>query len=953
MIKKFTIQLIGLLMLGSLSQILYAQINNDPAEEYPDSTLSLNNNGKEVNLVFHSISTDHITSPVTVIDVEKELQRDQRANLSDLINGKVPGVFGSYNIWGTGNAVILVDGIPQESFYISTLSLLEIESVVILKDALSKAMFGAQGDNGVILVNTKRGKAGKHQLRVVGEYGGAMPRAMPKYLGSADYMEKYLEAQANDAAAAGNVLDPIYIAEKEAAIAATRSGENPILYPDNDFYSDRYIRDYTTGARVFADVSGGNENVRYYVNTGWNQSTGWLNTPQGDIANRLNFRGNLDFAINKYMEMSLDATARLSLYEQPNAGYVWSMASSELPNNYPVLWDPNVITSENVRDFISSDANLVDGMLLGGNPSFLNNAYGRYVQNGNMRLMQRDIQFSGKLNLDLSFITKGLSAGIYGGIEFYNTLYTNQDPDYAVYEPVFNEGGKVDSVIVHGFDRAANKYHTNADNSDFFRKVSYYGSLNYKRSFGDHDFAANAVIYNNMLTLADQLQKDFIFHTGLSVSYLYKSKYALEASLMGIGSRKLNVGQRMENAPSLGLGWILSEENFLSGVSFIDYLKVRSTYGISKNDDWNGYYLYKGTFVRGSSFHYQNRISRNGETVFTSWSNDIFLQKRKDFTLGLDASLLDKALNIELTYFNSESIDNVTLMSSTFPQVLGYEHAIYSNYNSDLTKGLDLGLDYTFRLEEDFSITAGIRGLFISPKITKRQEPLWDGDDAGLLREGSATDAMWGLKSDGLYSEDDFDPDGTLLDDLAVPAYGKVYPGDIKYIDQNDDDIVNQNDIRIIGNGIRTQYSVFLDVKFRNIEFYALGIGQMGDHNYRSGSYFRVFGNDKYSEMVNEAYGPNNLDPNASHPRLTTTDGNHNDRNSDYWIYKNNSFVVPTMQLTYHFKGVGRMDFIKNSRVYLRADNMVITGKNKKYTEINPGGAPRTKGLSIGFVTSF
>jgi TonB-linked SusC/RagA family outer membrane protein len=931
-------------MLSSLPQILYAQVSIDEDRENPDSTQLLNNNEEEVNLAFYSISSRNITSPVTSIDVEKELLRDQRTNLGDIINGKVPGVFGSYNTWGTGNSVILVDGVPQGSFYLNSLSMLEIESVVILKDALSKAMYGAQGDNGVILVNTKRGKAGEHKFRVIGEFGAATPRAMPNYLGAADYMEKYTEAQLND-----NVA----LTYTPEVIAATRSGENPILYPDNDFYSSRYIKDYTSGAEVFADVSGGNKDVRYYVNTGWNRSNGWLNTPQPDITDRLNFRGNLDFIINEYMDMSLDATARLSVNAQPNTGNFWSTASNELPGNYPVLWDPNVITSDAVRDFVLSEANLVDGQVLGGNSSFLNNVYGNLVQNGVRKLMQRDIQFSGKLNLDLSFLTKGLSGSVYGGMNFFNTLYTNQDPDFAVYEPVFNEAGEVDSVVVWGTDRAANKYHVNNGNSDFFRRISYYGTLNYKRTFGNHAISANAVIYDNILTLADELQQNVVFHTGISASYLYKKKYAVEASLMGIGSRKLKEGQRIERAPSVGLGWIISEENFLSDVSFIDYVKIRSTYGISKNDDWDDYYAYKSTFVRGASFYYQNRISRNGETVFTSMPNDIFLQSRKDFTIGIDASILNKSLNFSLGYFNSESIGNITTMSNTYPQILGFDNLIKENYNSDMTQGADVGLDYTLRVNSDFSIMAGSNLLFVSPKITKREEAFYDGLDADYMREGTATDAMWGLKSDGLYSEADFTPEGTLIDGLPVPTFGTVYPGDIKYLDQNEDQIINFLDNRIIGQSTRTQYSVFLDIKFKNIDLYAIGIGQLGDYSYRSGSYFRVFGNDKYSVMVNDAYGPDNKDVNASHPRLTTTDGNHNDRNSDFWIFKNNTFVIPTIQLTYHFKGVDKLEFIQNSRVYLRANNMVITGKNKQYTEINPGGSPRTMGMAVGLVTSF
>lgn len=937
-------------MLSSLSQMLYSQVSNEESGGNPDYTeLLLNSTEQEVNLVFHTMPSDNITSPVTVIDVEKELQRDQRTNLADLLNGKVPGTFGAYNTWGTGNSVILVDGIPQGSLYLSSLSLLEIESVVVLKDALSKAMYGAQGANGVILVNTKRGKEGNHKLRVIGEIGGSTPRAMPSYLSAADYMVKYNEATTNDAIAAGQV--PILKYTQEA-IDVTRSGENPARYPDNNFLSSDYIKEYTTGAEVFADVSGGDENIRYYVNTGWNQSNGWLNTPQSDVTNRMNFRGNLDFNINEYIEMSLDATVRLTHNKQPNTGSIWSTAANELPNNYPMLWDPN-LAIDSIRDYLLSEATLVDGQVLGGTSTKLNNPYGGFVQNGLEKYMRRDVQFSGKLKLDLSFITEGLSGSFYGGMNFFNSLYTRQDQDFAIYEPFFNDAGVVDSVSIHGEDVPANKYNAISGSSDFFRQISYYGTLNYNRTFGEHKISATAVIYNNILTNNNQIQQDVLFHTGLSANYLYKGKYAVEAALMGIGSRKLEKGSRMGMAPSLGLGWILSEEDFISDISIIDFLKVRSTFGYSKNDNWNDYYLYKNTFSRGSNFVFQNGIKDNNETVFRSIPNNISLQGRRDFTLGIDATLLDRTMNLELGYFNSARVGNITLMSSTYPQILGFDNLVYENYNSDRNHGVDLGLDYTYNVNEDFSITAGSNLIFVSPKITKRDEPIYEGLDADLMREGTPSDAMWGLKSDGLYGEGDFNPDGTLSDGLPIPAFGAVFPGDIKYLDQNEDEVIDQLDSRIIGHSDRLQYSLFLDIKFKNLEFYVLGIGVAGDYNYRSDSYFRVFGNDKYSVMANEAYGPGNENTNALHPRLTTTNSSHNDRSSDYWIYTDNSFVIPTMQLTYHFGGGSDTDFINNSRVYVRANNMVITGKNKQYTEINPGGSPRTMGVALGLVTSF
>nr|MBD3620568.1 TonB-dependent receptor [Sunxiuqinia sp.] len=276
----------------------------------------------------------------------------------------------------------------------------------------------------------------------------------------------------------------------------------------------------------------------------------------------------------------------------------------------------------------------------------------------------------------------------------------------------------------------------------------------------------------------------------------------------------------------------------MSDNSVFDYLKLRASYGISKNDFWgDDYYLYKSTFTRGGNFIYSNGAASNNETNFATAPIDITLQKRKDITLGLDASLLDRALNVKLGYFNSESLDNITQMNNTYPQVLGFENLIYNNYNSDRTQGVELGIDYTIQASSDLTITAGANFLSLSRKITKIDEPIYEGLDVALQQKGTATDAMWGLRSDGLYSEADFNTDGSLVTGLPVPSFGAVQPGDIKYLDQNEDGVIDNNDRRILGHGLRNQGSLYLDVKFKNLEFYVLGIAQLGDYNYRSGSY--------------------------------------------------------------------------------------------------------------------
>ena len=928
----------------ALSQMLYSQ----DGKMTLDSVSVQDTMDKEIELIFNTTTARKTTGSVITIDVQEELKRDQGASIGQLINGKVPGLFFNFNTWGTGNATLLVDGIRQTNFFLNNINPLQIESIVILRDATSKAMYGSQGDQGVILINTLRGKSGKSQLRVTGQYNVATARVLPKFLNAADYMDKYNEAQLNDGIDSGSLR------YSQETIDGTRSGTNPMRYPDNDFYSNDFIKDNTATASVFADLLGGNDQAQYYVGIGWDNNNGWINTPVSDVTNDFFFRGNLDFKINDYLKMSVNSSASLSFNDQPNTNSIWDTAATELPNNYPLTWDPNTIPDETLRNSILSSANLVNGQLLGGTSSFLNNVYGDFVQNGKSRFMQRVAQFSGKLDLDMRFITKGLSGSFYGGMNFFNTIYSDQSPSYAVYEPIFDPTtGLLDTVTTHGIDRTSNRYNTQDDNSALSRQVSYYGTLNYNRSFGEHDISATALMYTDILTVNDEIQKNTLFHTGLSANYMYSDKYVAELALIGIGTSKLKEGERMEIAPTFGLGWVISEEDFMPHNTVIDYLKIRSSYGISKNDNWQDTNLYRSTFGRGANFFSYNRAFLNNETFYSTVPNEITLQKRRDFTVGLDAIFFNKKMNVSWEYFNSKSLDNITQMSSSFPQSLGFANLVYNNHNSFQTEGVNMSISNRFDITTDFSITAGFNYLYISPKITKLEEAIREGVDMELLREGTPTDAMWALKSDGLYSEAEFNTDGSLISGLPVPSFGTVFPGDIKYLDQNGDNVIDQNDQRIVGNGLRTQYSLYLDLKYKNLELYVLGVGYSGNDDYRGGNYNRVFGDIKYSEMANYAYGPNNKDVNAIHPRLTSTASTNNDRNSDYWLYKNNSFIMPTMQLTYHFSGKNTVPFLKDSRLYLRANNALVIGSNKKYSELNVGGTPNTRNFAMGLVASF
>jgi TonB-linked SusC/RagA family outer membrane protein len=935
-----------LIMMTVMSAMLSAQVAPGDSR----SADSLSEEPEIVNLYFHEMNKNRLTGSANYIDTESELARDTRLTIGSAINGKVPGVFGNYNIWATGNAVIVIDGVPQSSFYYDWLNPMEVESIVVLKDAVSKAMYGAMGDQGVILINTKQGDVGPNRIRVSAQYSAIQSRVYPNYLNSADYMEKYNEARTNDG------LSPIYSQDR---IDMTRSGNSPALYPDEEFYTEDYLRNFRSNTNVFFDVTGGNQNAKYYVNTEWGRDNGWLNTPIPEIGNYFNFRGNLNFRINDYMKMGVSGVARLTSSVGPNSTDYWSAFSSILPNAYPVLWDPNLITNPDTRDLILDNAVLHDGMILGGNSTYADNQiYGDLAQNGRARYRQGLVQFTGNVDVDLGFITEGLYLKGFAGMNFYNTLFSEQQYQYAIYQPLVDSMGAIDTLAIHGTDIKSDQYSTNNGLSTYNRQMTYFGNLGYDRSFGRHAVSASALFYGNSLTAEGAFQDYSFLHGGLALNYMYHNRYVIEGSIMGIGSKKLPAGKNIEPAPSVGVAWIMSEESFMSNLSFINHLKLKASYGITKNDDWGisdvAHYLYANTFVRGASYNYNNGGRNNNETLFSTVENEIYLQKREDLYAGLEAIVMNNALHLELGYFHTQSLDNLTLMQYQLPQLIGFADLVYSNYNSYKTSGLELGIDFTYSITPDFSATIGGNLINRNPVITKLDEPIYQGEDKALLREGTAIDAMWALVADGLYSESDFNPDGSLADGLPEPSWGDVQPGDIKYLDQNGDGKVDNLDQRIVGHGVRTQYSLYLDLHYRNFGLYVLGIGYLGDSNTRnSSSYFKVQGNVKYSEYAMQAYGPDNPDVNALNPRLTTTGGGNNDRNSSFWVYENNSFILPTLQLTYRFDGGNALSFLKDSQVYVRGGNLVVLGKNKEYTEVNPGGAPNTRSFVLGIVTSF
>ncbi|WP_198152366.1 SusC/RagA family TonB-linked outer membrane protein [Draconibacterium sediminis] len=951
---KYTIQIKGTKILVEVAGFDPMLVDANATEIMLTKPEILSGKINTVNVPFAKVEKRKTTGSINQVIISDEMEFDQRLSLQAALDGKVPGLKGAWNIWGRGDAIVVVDGIPREA---ENYNLNEVESITVLKDPVSRALYGAQADQGVIMVTTKRGKANKRVLSFRAETGVSMEKALPEFLGAADYMTAYNQALINDGSAA-----------KYSAEDISMAGKNP-FYPDEDFYSDTYLKGSKNFTNISAVASGGNEKTQYFVTMGWQHNSGWFELAD-DNENKLNLRGAVDFDITENVSMNLDGIAKIDFRNMPNVTDFWQRASSTVPNAYPALWNPSVITDDAERQEIMAKAKLINGMLLGGNNTYTQNIYGDFLKGGERKDMDRFMQFNTGLDWDLNKITPGLKASAYFTFDFMNRLTTAQNSKYAVYNPIENADGTVSAQVI-GEDKSVGNFSTETSSATFHRRFGAYGTISYEKKTENSDLSVVGVAYRDQISFREQLQDFKNLTFGLSANYAFKGKYLADVAAVMVGSQKLSDDNNMAFTPALGIGWILSEEDFMSDNQTFDFLKLRANFGILKNDlwytandawsgdgDYSDYFLYETAYQRGGNFFYNNRNNSNEEMNIATRASNIGWQKRTEFVLGADAAMFDKKLWLEASFFSSKLGDIVTEMEYTFPSLMGAV-PFYSNYNAESNTGFDLGISYNTG-GSDWDLTVGSNLVYSIPKITQIEEPMYDNLHSYLSKDGTATDAIWGLEANGLYSESDFTTMDyinqvfTLKDGMPVSSYGNVQPGDIKYVDQDGNGIIDNEDQMEIGNNSsRIQYSLYVKLKFKTFELYALGIGQTGNYNNRSNNYYRFYGDMKYPEFANQAYGPNNKDANASYPRLSSSKNNNNYRNSTYWLYENNWFKIPTLQIAYNIKSNNVNGVLKDAKVFVRAAELLTISKNKDLTEVNWNSAPQTRSFSIGFVTKF
>ena len=901
-----------------------------------------------VQVAYRKEKKEDLIGGISYVDMTELLEKNYLTYPLDNMEAFVPGFHG--NLWGMNEYLVLVDGVPRD---LGSVQPTAIAQISFLKGVSAVALYGSRAAKGAILVTTKRGHYGKQTVDVRVNAGGYVPKTYPKYMGSAEYMTLYNEARTNDG------LESLY---SEEEIFHHAAGTNPYRYPDVDYYSSEYLQRAYSRYDGTVEIAGGNEKAHYYTNMGFLTEGSLLDF--GEARNnknqRFNVRGNVDMNLTDYISANVDLAAIFSNNKGVNTNY-WGGAANLRPHRFTPLIPISMIEEDDEAswDLIEGTDNLIGGQyLLGGTQLDQSNPIADIYAGGSNTFTSRQFQFNAGVDADLQNVLKGLSFSSLFGID-YATSYTESfNNEYAVFEPTWNNYAGTDLIsYLTQYGQDVRSGDLNVSNSSYRQTLAFSGQLNYEPVLdNDHDISAMLVAGGFQRSQSGIYHGTNNANLGLHFGYDFKNKYYAQFNGSMIYSTRVPEDNRTAFSPTASLGWRISEEDFLASSSVVDNLKLSVSAGILHTDlEISDYYLYESIYTQTDGAWYgwadlsapaRSTDSRRGENL------ELTLPKRKEISVGLDASLFDNLLVFNGNVFMSEMTGLVNQLSTLYPNYFstGWPNSSfipYVNYNEDLRSGFDFSLNLNKRTGQ-VDWTVGLVGTYYTTEASKRAEFF---ENEYQNRQGRPLDAIWGLESDGFFesSED--------IANSPESAFGEVQPGDIKYVDQNGDGVINAQDEVYLGrggwSGSPFTGGINLTAKYKNFTFFALGVGRWGAIGMKNNDYFWVNGQDKYSEVVRDRWTEETMET-ATYPRLTTGGGNNNFRNSDFWQYSTNRFDLARVQLSYTFpESVISGDFLKELGVYVNGANLLTISSNRDIMELNIGGAPQTRFFNIGVKALF
>ncbi|MDR1221918.1 MAG: TonB-dependent receptor, partial [Tannerella sp.] len=626
--------------------------------------------------------------------------------------------------------LILIDNNESTTAELSRMQPDDIATFSIMKDATATALYGSRGANGVILVTTKEGKEGKARIDIRFEEAVSRPTDMVKLADPVTYMKLH-----NEAVQTRNPLGLLPYSQNK--IDNTLAGGNPYVYPANDWYGILF-KDYTQNHRLNASVGGGGAIARYYIAGSLINDNGLLNVDQQNNfnnnvnLNRYMLRSNVNINVTKTTEATVRLSGAFDDYTGPmyGGGDMFNRVMFSNPVMFPPYYPPD-------------ERNIHTQHILYGNSSFNYPYINPYADmtRGYMNTTSSQLSAQFEMKQKLDFITEGLALrglfntsryGYFDVSRYYNPFYYeissyNKRTDEYVLAPLNEQSGT--------------EYLGYSEGSKTITATTYFESaLDWNRTFNENHAFSGLLVYTMREQLnsnAGNLQKSLPYRNislAGRATYAFASRYFTEFNFGYNGSERFAKKERFGFFPSVGLGWLVSNENFWSGDlnKTVNKLKLKATYGLVGNDAIGGdddrfFYLSQVNMNNSglsSSFGtYGNAGGRalNGISISRYPNEDITWETATKLNLGIELGLFDK-LEIQADFF-SEYRENILMSRSYIPTIMGLQAAVRANVGEAASRGTDISLNYNHSINKDTWISGMANFTYATSEFRVYEEP--------------------------------------------------------------------------------------------------------------------------------------------------------------------------------------------------------------------------------------
>lgn len=929
---------------GSDLRIVLESANSDLGE-----VLVVGYGSQKVTKVSGAIATVKSADIEKLKPVRMEDALQGRASGVTVISAGSPGVKPTVLIRGipsyTGtDPVVVVDGSIQTLDDLNSINPSDIETINVLKDAATTAIYGVKGGNGVIVVTTKSGR--KNQKTEFNYNGNYAVQEVLNTIGVLNATEYAAIINEGSVTSGGNLIFP--------NLSTLGVGTNW----QDQIFKQAPMQNHTISAR------GGSEKMSYFLSGGYLGQDGIVGGGEKSFFNRINATSNLTFDLTSKLKFIANTTYT----NLKNAGVPENAINSVLSNalnfdpTLPVFnTNPSTYGTYSVSPYILSEiVNPLTQLQDTYNKGNTNKLYGKLELQYDLF---KNIKFTSRFgythtNVDVKSFTP---LSFYGTSHINSTLTEDGSPRVGSHNSVYEAKT---NYFNYTFENFAN-YKVNIGKNQQLDAVLGFSMAKITGSnisgtrqdvpFNSWEFAdlssATGIATNNGLDVGSYQYERRNLSYFSRLDYDFKEKYLVSATLRRDGSYAFGVNNKFANFFSGSLGWVVSNENFFKS-DFFNYLKLRGSYGVTGNENVSPQFQRISTLVyayglgQNAGYTFGNEPTSIGATVASFRNDNLKWEQQAQLNAGLDIRFFNNKFSFSGDYFRKDI--SGLLFTPTLSLYLGTAALPTDNIGTTRTSGIDLNLGYSDAIGKHFTISTNLTYTKATNMVTETNNGLINGGGYGIpyqtitrFEKGYAPGYFFGFKTDGLFQNQ--------AEVNAWATQPGAQPGDIKFVDLNKDGVINSDDRTYLGNPFPDfTMGWSLNLQYKGFDFTSFVYASVGNEVYRA--YERNLAmTNKFRNVLGRWTGEGSTN-NASTPRFSFVDANNNTRVSDRYIEDGSFIKIKNLQLGYTLPSVNALQKrnISKVRIYAQVKNALTFTKYSGFDPEISGGIFDT-GVDRGF----